>query len=45
VSALSEYEEARDTFNENLAPPPSFGIDHARSTGSPVRDSKFREVL
>ncbi|OAG00670.1 uncharacterized protein CC84DRAFT_1168728 [Paraphaeosphaeria sporulosa] len=46
VSQLSEYEEARDTFNENLAPPPSFPTDvNARNSGSPVRDSKFREVL
>jgi hypothetical protein len=45
VSELSEYEEARDTFNENLAPPPSFGVDNARSAASPVRDSKFHEVL
>ncbi|KAL1595924.1 Eisosome assembly protein [Paraconiothyrium brasiliense] len=46
VSALSEYEEARDTFNENLAPPPSFGTDiNARNSGSPARDSKFHEVL
>ncbi|KAJ4344837.1 Eisosome assembly protein [Didymosphaeria variabile] len=46
VSELSNYEEARDTFNENLAPPPSFGTDiNARNSGSPVRDSKFHEVL
>ncbi|KAL5401738.1 hypothetical protein PMIN03_011248 [Paraphaeosphaeria minitans] len=46
VSQLSEYEEARDTFNESLAPPPSFPTDvNARNSGSPVRDSKFHEVL
>lgn len=46
VSQLSEYEEARDTFNENLAPPPSFPTDaKSRNSGSPVRDSKFHEVL
>ena len=46
VSEMSEYEEARDDFNENLAPPPSFGTDsNTRNSASPVRDSKFHEVL
>ncbi|KAJ4301300.1 Eisosome assembly protein [Kalmusia sp. IMI 367209] len=46
VSDLSEYEEARDTFNESLAPPPSFTADvTTRNSGSPIRDSKFHEVL
>lgn len=46
ASKQSEYEEARDTFNENLAPPPSFGTElNTRNSGSPVRDSKFHEVL
>lgn len=46
VSGLSEYEEARDTFNENLAPPPSFGTDlNTRTSGSPARETRFREVL
>lgn len=42
----SEYEEARDTFNESLAPPPSFPTNvSAKASGSPVRDSRFHEVL
>ncbi|KAF1963947.1 hypothetical protein BU23DRAFT_576065 [Bimuria novae-zelandiae CBS 107.79] len=46
VSGQSEYEETRDTFNENLAPPPSFGTElNTRNSGSPIRDSKFHEVL
>ena len=37
-----QYEEARDTFeSEKLAPPVPVG----RSSESPARDSKFREVL
>ena len=45
-SDVSEYEEARDDFNEALAPPPVFtstDVGAARK-GSPTRDSKFREV-
>lgn len=42
----AEYEEARDHFNENLAPPPSFPANlTARTSGSPLRDSRFHEVL
>lgn len=38
-----EFEEARDTFDETLAPPPSFG-GQAKSA-SPVRETKFVEEL
>lgn len=37
-----EFEEARDTFDEDLAPPPTLG---AVKSSSPVRDSKFHEVI
>ncbi|KAF2684976.1 hypothetical protein K458DRAFT_29283 [Lentithecium fluviatile CBS 122367] len=45
-SDVSEYEEARDDFNEALAPPPNFTSTDASAArkGSPTRDSKFREV-
>lgn len=46
VSGPSDPEEARDAFNEDLAPPPSFtttDADAARK-GSPNRDSRFHEV-
>ena len=44
VSSLSsdDYQEARDDFDENLAPPPTFP---AEKSNSPVRDSKFKEVI
>ncbi|KAF2013633.1 hypothetical protein BU24DRAFT_424633 [Aaosphaeria arxii CBS 175.79] len=43
--ASSSYEEARDDFDEGLAPPPSFPSDEAAARkGSPNRDSKFHEV-
>lgn len=38
-----EFEEARDHFDESLAPPPSFG-GQAKSA-SPVRETKFQEEL
>lgn len=43
--ASSDFEEARDHFDEGLAPPPTFTseVDKGRH-GSPVRDSKFHEV-
>jgi hypothetical protein len=43
--ASSDFEEARDHFDEGLAPPPTFTseVDKDRH-GSPVRDSKFHEV-
>jgi len=44
VSSLSqddEFQEARDNFDEGLAPPPTFAVKPA----SPVRDSKFHEVM
>lgn len=45
-SDVSEIEEARDDFNEELAPPPVFTTSDARAAriGSPTRDSKFHEV-
>ena len=43
--ASSDFEEARDHFDEDLAPPPTFTseVDKGRH-GSPIRDSKFHEV-
>lgn len=43
--ASSDFEEARDHFDEDLAPPPTFtsDVDKGRH-GSPTRDSKFHEV-
>lgn len=38
-----EFEEARDHFDESLAPPPTFGGQ--AKTSSPVRETKFSEVL
>jgi hypothetical protein len=44
-STGSEFEEAKDHFDANLAPPPTFTSDGDKGrVGSPVRDSKFREV-
>ncbi|KAF2259189.1 hypothetical protein CC78DRAFT_537297 [Lojkania enalia] len=47
VSGGTEFEEARDGFDERLAPPPSYpsstDVDAGRR-GSPSRDSRFREV-
>lgn len=37
-----EFQEARDNFDEDLAPPPTFP---AEKSSSPVRDSKFTEVI
>lgn len=39
-----EFEEARDHFDEKLAPPPTFG-SAGRVSDSPVRDSRFQEDL
>lgn len=44
MSGASEYEEARDDFDEDLAPPPAFTTTAAGRMGSPNRDSKFHEV-
>lgn len=38
-----EFEEARDNFDESLAPPPAFAGQ--AKTGSPVRGTKFVEEL
>ncbi|RDW68468.1 hypothetical protein BP5796_09125 [Coleophoma crateriformis] len=40
-----EFEEARDNFDTGLAPPPTFPAGPAKGSSSPVRDSKFREVI
>lgn len=50
VSAISgneEFEEARDAFDERLAPPPSFSVEGNKSlkSGSPVREARFHEEL
>lgn len=37
-----EFQEARDNFDEDLAPPPTFP---AEKSSSPVRDSKFIEAV
>lgn len=48
VSALSEprddeeFQEARDNFDEDLAPPPTFPAEKA---GSPARTAKFHEEI
>jgi hypothetical protein len=40
-----DFEEARDHFDEDLAPPPAFGSDDEKGrVGSPSRESKFLEV-
>lgn len=44
VENPDEFDEARDGFNEDLAPPPRFSGDPAKSH-SPVRGSKFHEVI
>ena len=41
LSRDDEFQEARDNFDEGLAPPPTFAVKPA----SPVRDSKFHEVM
>ena len=38
-----QFEEARDHFDESLAPPPAFGGQP--KTGSPVRETRFQEQL
>jgi hypothetical protein len=43
-TADEEFQEARDNFNEDLAPPPTFGVGTEKSS-SPVRDSKFKEAI
>lgn len=41
-----EFEEARDNFDEGLAPPLTFPAGPAKgNNSSPVRDSKFHEVI
>jgi hypothetical protein len=45
TSGGSDYEEARDHFDEDLAPPPAFGSDADKARkGSPSRESRFQEV-
>ncbi|KAG9196366.1 hypothetical protein G6011_01487 [Alternaria panax] len=45
TSAGESFEEARDHFDEDLAPPPAFGSDAEKARiGSPNRESKFQEV-
>jgi hypothetical protein len=44
-SSGSEFEEAKDHFDANMAPPPTFTSDAVQGrVGSPARDSKFHEV-
>ncbi len=42
ISKDEDFEEAQDHFDEALAPPPTFA---AIKSASPVRDSKFHEVM
>ncbi|KAF1838337.1 hypothetical protein BDW02DRAFT_517112 [Decorospora gaudefroyi] len=45
TSGGTDFEEARDHFDEDLAPPPAFGSDAEKARkGSPSRESKFQEV-
>jgi hypothetical protein len=40
-----DFEEARDNFDEDLAPPPAFGSEvESGRKGSPNRESRFQEV-
>jgi len=43
-SSEGEYEEARDRFDEDLAPPRTFEEDVKKSS-SPIRETKFHEVI
>lgn len=44
-SGGTDFEEAKDHFDADLAPPPTFTSDAEKARkGSPVRDSKFHEV-
>ncbi|KAI9839081.1 MAG: hypothetical protein M1837_002258 [Sclerophora amabilis] len=45
VVASDDTEEAKDTFDQELVPPPSFGSATNPKSGSPVRDSRFSELL
>lgn len=42
LSDNSEFQEARDNFNEDLAPPPTFP---AEKSSSPMRSTKFTEDI
>ncbi|CAO2649114.1 Nn.00g100630.m01.CDS01 [Neocucurbitaria sp. VM-36] len=46
TSEGTDFEEAKDHFDEGLAPPPAFSsdADKVKKGGSPNRDSKFHEV-
>lgn len=45
TSGGTDFEEARDHFDADLAPPPTFTTDADKAgKGSPNRDSKFHEV-
>jgi len=37
-----EFQEARDNFDETLAPPPTFSVE---KSSSPVRAAKFKEEI
>jgi hypothetical protein len=46
ISGIDDEDEARDAFDEKLAPPPKFSAaSEAGSAGSPVRNTHFREEL
>jgi hypothetical protein len=45
TSGGTDFEEAHDNFDQDLAPPPTFTSDSDKARkGSPIRDSKFHEV-
>jgi hypothetical protein len=45
TSGGTDYEEALDHFDEDLAPPPAFSSDADKARkGSPSRESRFQEV-
>lgn len=45
TSGGTDFEEAKDHFDADMAPPPTFTSDADKARkGSPVRDSKFHEV-
>lgn len=46
ASGDTDFEEAKDGFDEELSPPPNFTTTdaHAGRKGSPTRDSKFHEI-
>jgi hypothetical protein len=40
-----EFQEARDNFDEDLIPAPTFPVSAAKKSGEEARDSKFKEFI